>query len=292
MKTLSIGVLSLVLALSCTPVHAKTVNGFKKAGSSYYYYKKNKKVTGLQKIKGKTYYFNKNGKMASGLVTIGKKVYYFKKAKDGKAPLQAGKIFYSVGNKKGNDAISATLIKSAYKNTNSRQKNLKIAYDYIMKEMSYGGWSFEPSYKKGWYNNVAYELVHDNDYQGKCWDYAAMTTLAAKAVGYDRNGYTTYAINGKQNLEQTDLTTHAYTIIHNNKTNKDYILDGVFDDRGGQYNAKTAQYFMQEYVNVSGNYYRLARETGVSVDGNGAYVLPSENTDVNSFVYQELGRNK
>lgn len=294
MKSFTLGALAVMMTLSMSPVYAKAkrVNGFQKVGNSYYYYKKKKKVTGLQKISGQTYYFAKNGKMASGMQTIGKKVYYFKKDKNGKAPLQKGKIFYSVGNKKGNAAILETLVKSSYKNTNSREKNLKIAYDYLMKKMSYGGWSFEPSYKNGWYNNVADELVNDNNYQGKCWDYAAMTTLAAKAVGYNRNGYSVYAINGKQNLEQTDLTTHAYTIVHDNKANKDYILDGVFDDRGGHYNPQTAQYFMQEYVNVSDNFYRLARETNVPVDVNGHYVLPTENTDVNSFVYQELGRHK
>lgn len=281
---------ALVLSAgTMSDVSAKKLNGWVKAKGVWSYYVKGKKSTGLKKIKGQQYYFNKKGKMQTGLQTIGNKVYYFKKAKNGKAPLQKGKIFWSVGNKKGNTAISDALIKSGYNFSKSKTKNLKTVYDWLMKKMKYAGLSFQPNFNKnGWYNNVAYEVVKENDYGGKCWDYAAMTTLAAKAIGFNRDGYQTYAVNGTQNLNNTQFTLHAYTIIKD-PTGAEYILDGVFDDSQG-YNAASPRYYYERYVNVSGNYYKMEKETGVSVDTNGQYVLPTEKTDTNSFVYQEAGR--
>lgn len=278
---------SLVASAATVGVSAKK-SGWVKTKGTWSYYAKGKTAKGLKKIGGSQYYFNNKGKMQTGLVTIGNKVYYFKKAKNGKAPLLKGKIFYSVGNKKGNQAIGDAIVKSKYNFAKSKEKNLKTVYDWLLKKMHYEP-TIRPDFKKnGWYNDDAYEIVHE-DYYGQCWDYAALTTLAAKATGYNRNGYKTYAIAGNQNRGKIKLTIHNYTVIHDPAGNE-YVLDGVFDDQNDKYNPSHPKFFMEKYVKVSGNYYRLEKETGVLTDDQGHFVLPTKNTDDNSFVYQETGR--
>lgn len=54
-------------------------NKFITAGGKTYYYKNNKKVTGLQKINGKEYFFNSDGVLQTGVQTVNGKKYYFTK---------------------------------------------------------------------------------------------------------------------------------------------------------------------------------------------------------------------
>ncbi|MDY5496557.1 MAG: hypothetical protein SPF99_01045 [Anaerobutyricum sp.] len=60
-------------------VEAKTRNGLVKKGSTYYYYKRGKKVKKQWvKVKKKSYYFKKDGKAATGSYKIKSKYYIFK----------------------------------------------------------------------------------------------------------------------------------------------------------------------------------------------------------------------
>lgn len=60
-------------------LNAKVKNGFITQNGKTYYYKNNKKLTGLKKINKKYYYFNKKGVMQTGFQTIKNKTYYFNK---------------------------------------------------------------------------------------------------------------------------------------------------------------------------------------------------------------------
>ena len=57
---------------------AAGATGFVNRGTTTYYYKNGKKVTGFVTVNGKTYYFDKNGVQKQGWVKVNGKTYYSK----------------------------------------------------------------------------------------------------------------------------------------------------------------------------------------------------------------------
>ena len=103
-----------MIQIPTVPVSAATVtNGWNSAKTSYY--KKGKKLTGLQKISGNYYFFNRRGiiqKNKWGKITVNKKIYYYYfgktgaayKAKANESLKGAFKIYTIKGKKYGFDA--------------------------------------------------------------------------------------------------------------------------------------------------------------------------------------------
>ena len=125
---------------------AYTKTGWKRTGSTVYYFNKGKGVTGLKKIGKYYYYFNpSNAKLYRGFKTVGKNYYYFKKsgkyfttygaAATGLFKL-GGKTYYA--NNKGQLARNQSMTINGKKyNFNSRAQATKVVtLDAITKKAS------------------------------------------------------------------------------------------------------------------------------------------------------------
>ena len=233
----------------------KSKNGFKKFKGKWYYIKGKKVVKGLKKISGKYYYFNKIGTMQTGAKKISGKNYYFKAVNSGKkkgqAPALANNVltksgktwFYnskgvryeyrykSVGNAKGN--IAAGLVISGAKITNKQTKDVQLrkAYNYILNKCKYGmvpGLKLVPNYNsKTWKYEYALSMVQKK--KGRCFGYAGITYVSAKALGY--NSTLTVGKTFETNTSTSDSVTlepHAWVTVK--EDGKEFLLDTQLGD--------------------------------------------------------------
>ncbi|MCR5453032.1 MAG: hypothetical protein K6F00_10420 [Lachnospiraceae bacterium] len=214
-------------------VDAAAKKGFVKKSGKWYYYKNGKKVTGLNKISGKYYYFGSGGAMLGGEQTIDGFKYYFKTAKDGRSPAVTsriqklngkkyyfsakGKGFISVGNKTGNKAVGMLMDEITSISSADAKKSLETVYEYIVANIRYVGVGAPDINKKGWQYDTAYETIEKK--RGMCYNYASLTGLAAKALGFSAKivaGKGSRIING----QRRDPSTHAWVLI-----NGKYVVD-------------------------------------------------------------------
>ena len=228
-------------------------NGFVKKSGKWYYYKKGKKVSGLNRISGHYYYFSKSGVMQSGKKTIDGLTWYFKKAKDGKAAALAdremkisgkkwyfsstGKGFLSTGNKKGNQAVAKLIDGLKLKNSMNKKAKLQAAYQYILDHYEYMPADLPNLKNKNWIYSKAMEMVTEE--VGKCYEYTAITALAAKALDYK---VTVYTGRYKMNASAKDYTEHSWVVVDGKN-----ILDSVRDDNNGK---KGMQYFCRTAAQI------------------------------------------
>ncbi len=212
--------------------------GFVKKSGKWYYYKNGRKVTGLNKISGKYYFFDKKGVMQSGKKTVSGFTYYFNKAKDGKAPAltdkskkisgktwyfsSLGRGFLSVGNKTGDEAVALlwdALGSKAFKNAKTDKDKLEVVYTYIDTSFKYLGRPSPDLSKNDWMYESALVLVKNGN--GKCFHFAALTGLAAGALGFDAK-----IITGKgQRKGAASASEHAWVLIDGT-----YVLDTNYDN--------------------------------------------------------------
>lgn len=257
----------------------KSKNGFKKFKGGWYYIKSKKVVKGLKKIKGKYYFFDKKGTMVSGAKKIKSKNYYFKKIKSGKTKGQAPALadqalkkgskayFYdskgvryefkynSTGNEKyGDAAVGKVLSAAKVKASADKQANLEKVYKYIVKKYGYIGRPRPKLKSKGWEFKCAYDMVMGMNsmgtqkagkYEGKCYNFAAITGLAAKALGFDGR---VHAGTCKKPVA-TDYTEHAWYLY--SEDGKTKILDSMWEHNEYKKSGKVGLDFFCKEVTVA-----------------------------------------
>ena len=238
----------------------KSKNGFKKFKGKWYYIKSKKAVKGLKKISGKYYFFNKIGTMQTGAKKISGKNYYFKAVKSGKKKGQApaltnnvltksGKTWFynskgvryefaykNVGNEKGNIAVGRVLSEAKVKTEKTKEARLKKAYGYIVNKYSYMSRPTPKNFKTAaWTYQCAYDMAMgmnrmgkqpEGKYAGKCYNFAALTGLTAKALGYD----TTIVPGTCQRPDSDKATEHAWAEISEDEYV--FVLDTMWDNNG------------------------------------------------------------
>lgn len=246
-------------AKSIKKMAKKSKNGLKKYKGSWYYIKKHKVVKGLKKVKGKYYYFDKKGAMKHGSKKIKGKNYYFNKIKSGKKKGQApalakealakgGKAYFykanaqryelqykSTGNIKGDTAVGAVLSGANVKSVSGNEARLKKAYVFIVNKYSYNSRPTPNLKTNAWTYKCAYDMAMGmnmmgkeaaGNYTGKCYNFAALTGLTAKALGYN-----TVIIPGTCKRPGANAyTEHAWAII--NEGGKHFLLDSMWDHNG------------------------------------------------------------
>lgn len=227
MKKILVFGLSGLMTLSCaapalaantdTSVAASTVqayakNGLQKSGGYVFYYKNGKKVKNTtQKVKGKTYYFSSKGRG-----------------------------FLSVGNSTGNKAVASVIDGAKFKSNMNNKEKLKAAYDYILKKYNYqiADVPTQNELKNGkWVYKYAYNMVKDRD--AKCYNWASLTGLTARALGYKTSIITGRA---KRSADFKNQTEHAWALV-----NGKYVLDANYDDVNGK---AGDQYFWKTYAQL------------------------------------------
>ena len=246
-------------AKSIKKMAKKSKNGFKKYKGSWYYIKKHKVVKGLKKVSGKYYFFDKKGAMKSGAKKIKGKNYFFKKVTSGKKKGQApalakaaltksGKAYFykanaqryefqykSTGNNKGDTAVGAVLSGADVKSVSGNEARLKKAYVYIVNKYSYNSrptpnlratdWTYKCAYDMAMGMNMMGKEATGN-YTGKCYNFAALTGLTAKALGYS-----TAIVPGTcKKPGSSDYTEHAWAFL--NEGGSFYLLDSMWDYNG------------------------------------------------------------
>lgn len=224
--------------------------GFVKKGKTWSYYVKGKKVTGLKKISGKYYYFDKKGSMKKGKVSIDGFVYYFAAGKDGKAPAvvnqkkkvgkknyyftKKGRGFFASSDKKANLAAASVMDGVKFTSKMTKLQKLETTYRYILKKYDYMVADVPNLKTKKWIGPTAYNMVKDGD--AKCYNYAALTGVCAKALGFK---VTVVTGTSRRSAASTRTQEHAWVEIGGR------ILDTCFDDTnqkaGEQYFNRTAE---------------------------------------------------
>ena len=249
---------SAVAASTAIVKAAAVKKGWVKKSGKWYYYKSGKKVTGLKKISGKYYYFNKKGVMQSGKQSINGFTYYFKKTSDKKAAAltnttkkigkktyyfsSKGRGFLSVGKKKGNQAVAAVMDGVKFSSGMTNAKKQKKIYTYIVNKFSYMAAEDPDLSGKAWIYTCAYNMVYEGD--AKCFNYAALTGLCFRALGFDAKILTGTALHPLA-TDSASQTQHAWVVITKNGT--DYVYDTLYDDVNGK---SGLQFFGKTYAQI------------------------------------------
>lgn len=264
MKAAAYALLAGALAVTCavpasaagTPAVSVSTqakkSGFVKTGKTWSYYKKGKKVTGLKKIGGRYYFFNKKGRMVKGKKNIGGFVYYFAAKKDGKAPAvvntkrkvgkkyyyftKTGRGFLASSNKKANLAAASVMNGVKFTNDMTSMEKLETTYRYILKKYDYEIADVPNLNSRKWIGTCAYNMVKDGD--AKCYNYAALTGVCAKALGFK---VTVVTGTSKRSATSVRAQEHAWVEINGR------VLDTCFDDT----NQKDGeQYFYRTFEEI------------------------------------------
>lgn len=210
-----------VLLLTCvapafTPgehAHA-AADGVVKKGGYMYYYKSGRKVTDANvKIKGVWYHFSAKGRG-----------------------------FRSLLNKKGNKAMSRVIDNVTFTSKLSRRGKMKRCYTYIVK-MSYLPTPEPDTSQSGWYYGEAKNMAYSKG--GKCYGFASLTAVAARAMGYS----TVKLHYGKARRKKSDkMTPHCWVTVGGK------VLDASYDN---SYRLRTGssklKFFFKTYDDIKKN---------------------------------------
>ena len=161
-------------------------------------------VTGWKVIDHAWYYMKSSGAMVTGTKTINGKSYTF----DGKG----------------------RWIKNDYarKALNSVGWNLKSAYKWAVKNITYKTITTDASYGIKYFANYGFSNL-----EGNCYSYAGTVYMMAKMLGYD-----VQQISGQ--IKGTDGGTHAHSWLEIKENGKTYILDPDFE-----YETKKSGYYLE-----------------------------------------------
>lgn len=263
-----------------------TKRGFVKEKGRWYLYRYGYAVKGLNKYKGKYYFFNGKGQNVAGLITVNKAQYKFVKDKTGKAPAVAdkavkirGKLYYfrkngkkydftfkDTGSSYGNTAVGRVVSKSKLKKSASAEKNLKVFYESLCSNYNYAITGVPNLSNSKWLGRFAYDFTRDGG--GKCYGWAAITGLGAKALGFDSK-----IICGKVEKISKDVKKgpfeHCFVVV--NKDDKEYIIDSQYEKRENP-GLQELKYFMKEASktekdsegNIKGYTLDLEKETALN----------------------------
>ena len=189
-------------------------NGVVKKGGYMYYYKSGKKVTNANvKIKGTWYHFSAKGRG-----------------------------FRSLLNKKGNKAMSKVIDNVKFTSKLSKKGKMKRCYQYIVK-MSYLPTPEPDTSQSGWYYGEAKNMAYNKG--GKCYGFASLTAVAARAMGYG-NVKLHY---GKARRKKSDkMTPHCWVTVGSK------VLDASYDN---SYRLRTGssklKFFFKTYDEIKKN---------------------------------------
>lgn len=207
---LLIGLSAFEAALSGA-AYAAVKNGKVKKGGYLYYYRNGRKVTnGTVKISGKNYYFSAKGRG-----------------------------FLSLKNKKGNKAMSKVIDNVRFKEGYTKRQKMNACYRYIVK-MTYMVEPAPDTAASGWYYAAAKKMADSK--AGKCYGFASLTAVAARAMGYGK-----VQVHHGEVKSQQDKTwlEHCWVTVNGK------VLDGSYDGsnwtRSGKPSSWTLRYFFKTY---------------------------------------------
>lgn len=230
-------------AVKKAKTYSKSANKLFKVKGCWYCFSKKKVKKGLQKVGSNYYFFNKStGKMylKTGLKKVSTAYYYFKKS-SGKAPAYRNtswkdadnKVWFFKSNGKrynysykdtgstaGNTAAGAVLSAASIKDDDSTlDAKLLKAYKEIVK--NYGYSFITPSAPKTVAELGKLAKSMTDSKEGKCYNYAALTYVAFKALGAAPVYY-----NGAFKSEDR---VHAWVILKG-EDDSSYIYDSNQDN--------------------------------------------------------------
>lgn len=306
-----------VSAITAATVKKNAIKkGWKKIEGGWYYFNKKKPYKGLKKVGTKYYYFNKIGTMQTGLQKISKKNYYFMVQSDGKAPMYTGKAtikgqlyyfkkvsgkspavvsktakidgktyyftskgygFISTGNTKGNKAMEKVINNVTFKGNMTTDDKLEACYKYILKKVGYAS-KLKPEMTSTWYYTTAYNTISEG--KGKCYHYAAITGVVAKALGYS-----TKVVVGQCTYRQKTYAEHSWVIVK--KDSKWYVVDAVYEDTPTGYSSGDLKFFMNPYEKLADGCYQMKTDASVDVDPEAEL---TEKADITNYCYKETKR--
>lgn len=181
--------------------------------------------TGLIESDGYTYYYKNNHKVKNITKTVNGNNYYFS---------SKGRGFLSTGSSNGNKAVAYVFDHVSFSSSSSKKQKLKKVYDYIASRRCTPAGT--PDFSDGkWVGISAYNMVKYGD--AKCYNYAAITGLCARALGYNAT-----IVIGKANFSRGHMKSeHAWVIVGSR------VLDTCYDAVNGK---KGDQYYFRTYRQI------------------------------------------
>lgn len=182
--------------------------------------------SGLVTSEGYTYYYKNNSKVKNTSKTVNGKKYYFS---------SKGRGFLSTGSSNGNKAVADVLDHVSFSASSSRGQKLRKVYDYIIAKYKYTPAETPDLSASSWVGKSAYNMVKYGD--AKCYNYAALTGLCARALGYNAK-----IVTGKANRSRgRKKSEHAWVLIG------DRVLDTCYDAVNGK---SGDQYYYKTYRQI------------------------------------------
>lgn len=188
---------------------------------------------GKVKKDGYLYYYRNGKKVTNDVVKISGKNYYFS---------SKGRGFLSLKNKKGNKAMSKVIDGVKFKSGYTRKQKARACYRYIVK-MSYLVEPAPDMSASGWVYASAKKMADNRG--GKCYGFASLSAVAARAMGYD----SVVVHHGKvKSKSDKSWLEHCWVTVSGK------VIDGSYDSsywfRNGKPSSWTLKYFLKTYDDI------------------------------------------